>query len=98
MEEVPILVICSCDEQHLRRRLYVPPNIASADLIKKVEAEFDCSKDIDLWEIIDDSDDVPLTDPLDLNGKPKIKAKKVNNEVSYAKYSLCNIHIGGCNW
>ncbi len=82
--EVPILVSCSCSEEHLKKRMNVQCNIPLAELITKVEAEFACSRGIELKKMIDDENNwVLLNDPLDLGDKPKLKAEKVSNWMSH---------------
>ena len=89
-EKVPILVSCSFSEKHSKKRMDVLPNIALADLIKEVETEFACSQQIELRKMIDDDNWVVLKDPLDLRGKPKLRAEKVCSAVyTYIVYVVC---------
>ncbi len=74
---VPILVRCSCSEEHLKKRMNVQRDIPLADLITMVEDEFDCSQGIELKKMIDENNWVLLKDPLDLGDKLKLKAEKV---------------------
>ncbi len=77
--EVPILVSCSCSEEHLKKRMNVQRNIPLAELITKVEAKLACSRGIQLKKMIDENNWVLLKDPLDLGDKPKLKAEKVSD-------------------
>ena len=76
MADVPILVSCSCGGEH-QRRMAVQSDIALADLIEEVEAEFECSRGIELRKMVSEDNWVRLKDPVNLKTKLELKAVKV---------------------
>ena len=55
----------------------VQSDIALSDLIEEVEAEFECSRGIELRKKVSEDNWVLLEDPVDLKAKSELKAAKV---------------------
>ena len=72
--KVLILVSCSCGGEH-QRKMAVQSDIALSDLIEEVEAQFECSRGVELLN--QDNNWTVLKDPVKLKVKSKLTIVKV---------------------